>query len=59
MSKLVVMPDSLREAIDAKLDAALERCPDAAKDREFLYSQLLEYFDVYGVVPNFTLKKKT
>jgi hypothetical protein len=58
MRKSVIVLDSLREAINTKLDAALERCPDAAKDREFLYSQLLEYFDVYGVVPDFTLKKK-
>lgn len=33
--------------------------PDAAKDREELYRQLLEYFNDHGVVPDFSLKKNT
>ena len=54
---LVVVPDSLRNAINEKLDAAIAQCPDAEKDREVLYSQLLAYFNEHGVVPDFTLAK--
>lgn len=54
---LVVVPDSLRNAINEKLDAAIAVCPDAEKDREVLYGQLLAYFNEHGVVPDFTLAK--
>jgi hypothetical protein len=52
---LVIVPDSLRHAIDAKLDAAIAACPGAEKDRDALYSQLLAYFNEHGVVPDFTI----
>ena len=55
---LVIVPDSLRLAIDAKLDAAIAAVPDAAKDREHLYHELLCYFDDHGVLPEFSLEKK-
>lgn len=55
---LVIVPDSLREAIMAKLDAEIAKHPDAEKDRESLYSWLLGYFNEFGVVPDFTLEKK-
>ena len=54
---LVIVPDSLRDAINKKLDAALAECPDAEKDREHLYGQLLDYFNEHGVIPDFTLGK--
>lgn len=57
--KLVVVPDSLAAAINARLDVALAACPDAQKDRDALYNQLLSYFDEHGVVPEFTLQKQS
>jgi len=56
-AKMVIVPNSLRDAINAKLDAALASCPDAVKDRDALYSQLLDYFDEHGEVPDFTLDR--
>lgn len=55
---LVIVPDSLRNAIDAKLDEAFLACPDAEKDRDELFRQLLAYFNDHGVVPDFTLAKR-
>ncbi len=52
---LVIVPNSLSDAINKKLDAAIAKCPDAEKDRDTLYQQLLTYFDEHGVVPDFTL----
>lgn len=53
-------PDSLHDEIHAKLDAAIGALPEpdrpvAEKDREFLYGQLLDAFDKYGVIPDFDL----
>lgn len=55
MPGLYVVPDALRDALNAKLDAAIAACPDAEKDREFLYGQLLEAFNEHGMIPDFTL----
>jgi hypothetical protein len=60
--KLVIVPNELSAAINAKLDAALAELPEenrasAEKDREFLYSQLLGAFDEYGFIPDFKLTK--
>ena len=52
---IVVVPNVLRDAINAKLDAAIAKCPDAAKERGELYRQLLCYFNEYGVVPDFEI----
>lgn len=54
---LVIVPNSLRDAINAKLDAALAACPAAAPDRDLFYRQLLAYFNDHGVVPDFTLER--
>lgn len=58
--RIVIIPDSLREAIHAKLTAAFAELPEvdrliAEKDREFLYGQLLDAFYKYGEIPEFTL----
>jgi len=50
-----VVPDSLRLAIEEKLDAEIAKVPEAAPDREHLYGQLLAYFNDHGVIPEFTL----
>ena len=56
--KLVIVPESLRAAIDEKLDAALAGFPEhSAEDREVLYGQLLNYFDEHGVVPDFHIER--
>lgn len=56
--RTVIVPNSLRNAINAKLDAELAKCPDAEKDREYLYGQLLAHFDEHGEIPEFSLEKK-
>jgi hypothetical protein len=56
---MVIVPDSLRAAIDAKLDEAIEKCPGAECAREELYQQLLSYFDEHGVIPDFTVASAT
>ena len=53
-----VVPDSLYDAIQAKLDQAIADRPDAEKDREHLYKQLLAYFNENGVIPEFSIMKK-
>lgn len=55
--KMVIVPDSLRDAINKKLDIAFAACPEAAKDREIFYHQLLSYFDEHGVIPDFELSR--
>lgn len=62
MSGFYIVPDALYNAIQKRLDAAFEKCPEAEKDREALYHQLLEAFNQYGSIPEFTLeptKKET
>jgi hypothetical protein len=57
MTRIVIVPNNLRDAINAKLDAALALVPDAAKDREHLYGQLLAHFDEHGVLPDFQIQR--
>ena len=40
---LVIVLDSLRDAINVKLGAAIAQCLDAAQDRGALFTQLLTY----------------
>jgi hypothetical protein len=54
---IVIVPDALRDAINKKLDAAITMCPDAIKDRDIFYHQLLEYFDIFGELPDIELVK--
>ena len=54
---MFVIPNSLRDAINAKLDAAIADVPDAEKDREHLYHSLLMYFNEHGVIPDFSITK--
>lgn len=54
---LRIVPNYLRDQIYEKLDAEIAKNPDAAKDRDVLFGQLLAYFDQYGVIPEFTLAK--
>ena len=54
---IVIVPDSLRNAINEKLDAAIADEPAAEKDRDLLYHQLLDAFNEYGYLPEFSLRK--
>jgi hypothetical protein len=53
----VIVPDSLRDAINAKLDEAYAVTPEAAADREAHYHALLDYFNDNGKLPDFSLQK--
>lgn len=54
---MLIVPNYVRDAINAKLDAAIAEVPDAAKDRDHLYQMLLSHFNEHGDVPEFTLTK--
>ena len=54
---MVIVPDVLHEAIKRKLDAAIVLWPDAQEDYEHLYSQLLDYYNEHGEIPDFSLTK--
>ena len=58
MSRLVIVPNEVSDAIDAALDKALAVVPDAAKDRNYFYQVLLDHFDKYGEVPEFSLEPR-
>lgn len=47
----MIVPNYISEAIYAVLDKELEKCPDAKKDREVLYSQILSFYNEHGFVP--------
>jgi len=50
-----IVPNYLADQLNGLLDAEIAKCPDAAKDRDVLYGQLLDYVDAHGVVPQFSL----
>jgi hypothetical protein len=56
---LVIVPDSLSDAIYAKVDEAIAAVPDAAPDREFFYGAILDHFNKHGVIPDFSLVKNS
>lgn len=55
---IVIVPDTLRDTINEKLDAAFGACPRAEKDREHFYIQLLRYFDEHGTIPDFKIEPR-
>lgn len=55
--KIVIVPDSLRNSINEALDAAIKEQPAAEKDREVLYGHLLDFFDLHGYIPSFSIAK--
>lgn len=54
-----VVPNYLADELNRRLDAEIVRHPNAAKDRAFFYSQLLNYVNEHGVIPDFSLAKGT
>ena len=55
---LVIVPNYLRDELHRLLDEEIGKHPDAAKDREVLYGQLLDYVNVHGVIPEFSLERR-
>lgn len=53
---IVIVPNVLRDAINAKLDTALTQCPEAAIERGLFYNELLAYFYKHGEIPDFTIE---
>ena len=56
MGRIFIIPNSLSNAIDKRLNEAFEDLPDAEKDREHLRGQLIDAFDKYGYIPDFEIK---
>ena len=55
-SRLVVVPNYLKDAINKKLDEVFKSLPqEAQKDRGNLYNQLLQAVDKYGYIPEFKI----
>lgn len=53
-----MVPNKVRDAINASLDVALKQWPDAtAHDRRVLYQEVLDYYDKHGVIPDFEIVK--
>lgn len=50
-----VIPTAILERVDALLDEQIALVPDAAKDREFLKSQILDEVDRTGAIPEFSI----
>ena len=55
---MLLVPNYISRQLNDLLDAEIAKCPDAAKDREVLYSQLLSYVNDHGVIPDFSLERK-
>lgn len=55
---ILLVPNHVSEAINARLDAALALWPEAAECRVRLYHQLLEHFNEHGEIPEFSIIKK-
>jgi len=53
---LVVVPNSLSEAIYRLVDNQLEKVPTLKPQRENIYKDILRYFDEHGHLPEFTLE---
>ncbi|MDP3937582.1 MAG: hypothetical protein Q8R92_05535 [Deltaproteobacteria bacterium] len=56
--RLVIVPNVLRDAINARLDDVLRDAPaEAIAEREHLYQQVLAYYDEHGVIPECSVVK--
>jgi len=56
MMRAVVVPNSLRDIIYEKVDAALAPHPHLKDRREEIYYRMLDYYDANGTVPEFTIE---
>lgn len=56
---LVIVPNQLRDAINAAIDKELAGRPCDPAERLEIYHALLSYFDRHGTIPEFTLREPT
>lgn len=54
----VIIPNDLRDQIYAAIDEQLQFVPEAKPDREHFYQTLLNHYNEFGVIPEFSLEKK-
>ena len=55
---IVIAPNVLRDAINARLDDVLRDAPaEAIAERDALYQQVLTYYDEHGIIPEFSVVK--
>lgn len=52
---MIIVPNFIRDSINEKLNIAFKEVPDAAKDRDYFYEELLNYYDEHGIIPDFNL----
>ena len=53
----VIVPESLDKAINKKLDEMIAEQPDAAIERAHLYRKILAAYDMFGYIPDMSLRK--
>jgi hypothetical protein len=58
-----IVPSALSDAINEEIDKAILELPEADRpvaeaERQNLYGQLLGYFNEYGMIPGFSLRRK-
>jgi len=54
----MIVLNYLRDELHKRLDEEIAKHPEAEKDREVLYGQLLDYVNVHGVIPEFSLERR-
>ncbi len=54
-----IVPNYVSDAIYEKIDAEIEKTPGSEPHRELFYSQLLNYFDEHGKIPEFSIENKS
>ena len=55
---ILIVPNFVQDAIQERLAIAFIDFPEASKDWEIFYHEMLRYFDEHGTIPEFTLFKK-
>jgi len=54
---IVIVPNTLRDAINEKLEEAYKTMPEAEIERDIHFNACLSYFDEYGDLPEFEIKR--
>lgn len=52
---IIAVPNELRDAINAAIDAVIKEFPDAEGERADFYDSLLAHYDKHGVIPEFKI----
>lgn len=52
---MFIVPNYVRDALQAAIDKALDGRPIEADEREHVYCMILEYYSEHGVIPDFSL----